>query len=265
MSTASEKIFASVVDEYVPDGMRMFIFELRVLGFWPTPTDSRLYTWTTMALFVLFGFLFPLTMVVNVFFVNSVTEVMDHMFYSVSLYSSTYKLSVTYSNRENIRELFRTHAALSYGVGYNDVHDKRTARMNIIIHTVFMCLYIACCIGFLLQTAFSPPEESVFASTLLYPSDFMHRRAMYLSLLLFQCTGNVISTVWAALNDSFYIALMNMACSHVTDLKYRLNILGARYAANVDRNAIYYKDLMDCCKRYEECSRFGIRDGAVSG
>lgn len=243
-------IYDAQVKEDVPAGLRSHVFVFRVMCFWPMAEDPRWYKWLTTSLYLSIGVLFPLSLCVNIFFVTSVQEAMDHIFLSVAFSTTGFKMGIIYWQLDNIRELFRIHAELLRGAWRNAVNHSRTARLNLRIHMLFTLMYGSTAVGFLLQVAFSRPEDSVYTSTLLYPFDFMHSRAIYSTVLVYQCVGNMCSGIWAALTFTFLSALMNIACGHLADLKDRLRNLGT-----AKDTSMFYKDLIDCCKCYGMCLR----------
>lgn len=63
---------------------------------------------------------------------------------------------------------------------------------------------------------------------------------------------HTVYTITVATQDSLFVAMVNIVCGHVRQLKVRLRHLGE----DDGDNSKFYKDLMDCCKRYEECLRW---------
>lgn len=246
------KIYAAQVKEDIPPGLQSHVFEMRISGFWPTVDDSRYYKWLTIGMFLFVGVIFPLSLFVNMFFVASVLEAINHFFLSMTHSSTIFKMCIIYWQRERIRELFRINVGLSHGAEYTN----QIARTNVRLHTLFTLLYGGSCCGLITQSILSRRGEGVLPSTSLYPFDFVQRREIYSIFLVYQCFSNTCCALLATTPEGFYVGLMNQACGHLIDLKNRLKNLGTQINGhNADRDAVFYRDAIDCCKRYEHCLR----------
>lgn len=245
-------VYASQVKEDVPRGYQSHVFVMRVTGVWPTTEDSRWYRWLTIALFMFCGFLFPLSLSVNILFSNSMDEAMEHLFLSLTIWAATFKTVVIYWYRDDIRKLFRIHEALLSGCGRNAIENNRIAWMNTFAHAFFTLMYMMGWTAFVTMSI-TKPEDAIYQSTSRLPYDFARNRAVYLTVLLFQALSNTVVVLWGSMGDSFYIALMNSNCGHVTELKKRLKCLGTELTSEQDGDRVFYKGLVECCKRYEDC------------
>lgn len=67
----------------------------------------------------------------------------------------------------------------------------------------------------------------------------------------------IFSVLETGMQDSLYVGLMYTGCGHLDELKRRLANLGTtQFDDGENRDFRFYKDLMDCCRRYENCLRF---------
>lgn len=248
-----DRIYTSQVKESVPPGWKSYIFMFRVTGIWHTTDDSCCYKLLTIALVVLIGIPLPLSQSVNVFFEKSIPEAMSHLLVSLSNWGTTFKAVTLYWHRDSTRDIFRIHTRLSYGAGCTAEHRDRLARINFLIHAILTTLYYAVYIGFMAQIILAKPEDRIYASTLHFPYEFCQRHSVYLTVLVLQVTSNSIGVITVATEDTFYVALMNTANDHLVQLKGRLQGLGSSGG-----NREFYRDWIECCKRYEDCWRCDI-------
>lgn len=244
------RIYASQVKEEIPYGFQSHVLVMRMTGVWPTATDPSWYKWLTAVYFVMVGISLPLLVFSNIFVASTIEEAMDHIFTSLSFWMVAFKSGFIYGHRNSIREMFRTHARLLTGAE----HHVDVARSNIRMHVYFYSLYLLSWCSVLLQALFSTPEERFWRSTANWPYAFARNRIVYITVLVYQATCNMGLIIWASMEDSFYIALINTVCSHVTLLKKRLRALDTKDGVAV-RDARFYAELIECCARYEQCLR----------
>lgn len=255
ISRSYDKIYASQVKEYIPRGFRSHVFVMRVTGIWPTADDSAWYKRLTIAFFSFSGILFPLSMFINVVWAKSIQEAMDRLFFSLTLSTVTFKSAVIYWRNENIREIFRIHASL---LPKNAQSNKQIVRVNFTVHLVFTAMYFLTWCAFALQSIFTQDENTILPSTSHWPFEFAQRRWVFWTVLVYQLVGCFTNGVCdAPMHDAFYLALLNAICGHVAELKERLRALGSEFVDGEDRDGRFYKDLVNCCKRYEAILRLG--------
>lgn len=250
------RIYATQVKDIVPPGLRSHVFLMRVTGVWPTAIDSPSYKWQTVAFFFFIGVAFPCSQFANIFFTTTIEEAMDFSFTSLSVWTSAFKTAVIYWRRDNIRELFGIHGQLSYGSGRIADTNRRVARLNTLVHVILTLFYLLVVGAAVAQTIFSRPEDAIIPSTSRLPYHFAARRDVYWSVLMAQviCASGVI--IWTAIDDSFFIALINIALGHLGELKMRFEGLGSDIGQGErNRDARFDGDLVECCRRYENCLR----------
>lgn len=250
-----DKIYMPDVEEYVPSGLRSHVFMMRVTGIWPVATvNSSAYKWLTIVIFTVIGTIMPLSMFINVLFAHSMQEAMDYTF-ALTGWATTVKAGVLYWHGDSIRHIFRIHAKLLRG-GQHNANNERIANLNLNTHLSFSVLYFCCLSGLATQTFISLPEHGIFPSTAHFSEDIAKYRMLYWLVLMYQILSGLIIINWTATQDTFYIALINIICGHVADLKQRLVDLGKADASRKDLP--FYEDIVECCKRYENCLRFDL-------
>lgn len=242
-----DRLYAVQIKEFVPRGFRSHVFGLRVTGLWPTiDDDSRRYTCFTAASYLLVGIIVPLMVSANIITADSIEGAMDHLFLSLTYHTSAVKAAIIYWHRDSIRDYFRMYANLLRGVDC-----ATTERMNIRIHVWLTAVYILAWTAIAIQTVFTAPEEAIWRSTVHWPYEFARSRWLYLTVLVYQALSIFVNIFWVGVEDALYVALINAACSHVTELKERLRRLGTQ-----QNDLLFYKDLIKCCERYEKCLRY---------
>lgn len=245
-----DKIYAAQVKEDVPLGFRSQVFVMRVTGIWPTTNDSPWYKWLTIGFFFIVGFLAPLTLFVNVFYSNNIQEAIEHSFVALNFWATAIKAGVSLWRRNNLRHIFRIQANLMNASGSNVQRNDQVARMNYLVHIGFTVLYCSTMSGAVIQATLSKPEDAIFPSTAPLPYGFARRRSVYLAVLVYQILGGYGIIIWAGIKDSLFFAFINTVCGHVAQLKERLQSLGTD-----GDDMTFYRDLVECCKCYEDCIR----------
>lgn len=248
---------AALAEENIPRSFRSHMFVMRSTGIWSMPNDPLWYDLLTIVLFFFIGFLYPLSEFINIFFVDTVEKAMDHSFLSLTCWSTAFKAGVFYWRRDSIRELYRIHAEFLRTANHHSAPDinSRIVRVNIRVHRNISTLYVLGWCGFVAQTMLSPPGDGMLSSTGRMPFDFTQRRSVYWTVMIYQMVSNLCLSVWAANEDAFSIALMNTLYGHMAQLKDRLQHLDREYSpdVNADRDFWFYKSLIECCQRYEDC------------
>lgn len=244
-------LYAAVhVEKDIPHDYKSHVFVLRVSGVWPMAEDSCCFKCLTIVFLILVAVIFPLSLPMNILLVDFKIQIaMQYSFAALSALAATIKIAVIYWRRNDIRAFFRAHTTMSRD-GNTAAHNH-VVRMNIQIHALFTCLYILWDIFAQINSWMAPPEDKTISSTMNLPYDFAQSYTIYVIVLVFQIVSSVLMCVLVALADAIFIAKMNTVCGHLMQLKERLRNLGDNYADD-DR---FYRDLIDCCQRYEDCLR----------
>lgn len=251
-----DRIYAAVVEENIPRDFQSHVLALRMMGSWPTlDNNSPWYKWLTVTYYSVFGIFISLSQSMNVLYVNSIEEIMHHSFAALSCWVTIFKVAVIYWRHDSIREYFRIHMNLLRDEQRNTAIDEEVIRINIRVHAFLQAIYNGWTIVAVCQSIFAQPADQILVSTMNMPYAFAQRPTVYWTGLMCQAVANMGITVWAAMADSLYIALINTVCGHMEQLKERLRKLGTEVGEGENRDARFYRELVDCCKCYEQCLR----------
>lgn len=247
------KMYAALVKEFVPRGFRSHIFLLRVLGLWPSADASRWYKYLTIAYFSFVGIVFPLSQLVNMFFVHTILQAMDSMFISFASWATTCKAAVIYWRRDHIRQLFCLNANIAHNG--NSGMAQRATHTNINVQIILAALYLVTWFFGVIQSVVVKRVNAMLPSTAHWPYDIVHEGNVYWPGLVLQSVTSGVFIVSVATMDAFYIASITMTCGHIAQLKERLRNLGTVDVRGDNSELRFYKDFIDCCHRYENCLR----------
>lgn len=256
---------ASFVEtEYIPPDLKPIILVSRISGMWPPMKKSCPYYLLTLIVFICIGIGCPFTQVMNVMFVDSVTDVMDQCLISITMIASTWKGVNLLMHHGKIREIFNLHREmLSYTNKKENGRFQLLVMNNVRLFYFFVGMYMCGWTGVCCQTIFSTPEKRLWPSTFFMPFDFAKIPAVYLGVLFYQGLSEVLFCVWNAMQDTYPIIMVLMLCEHVDQLQQRVMSLGikkkkmqngreSRLVSEVE----YYEELKKCCVYYEKCTRF---------
>lgn len=208
--------------------------------------DSRWYKWLTFAVFIIVGLLFPLSLFVNIIFATTIEEAVEHTFLTLTGWTIAFKAGILYWRRNVLRDIFRIHTSLLRdtkpldGTNYFERFEKILASIH----------FMSWCVG-MIQVAFSRPEDATLPSTSQLPYEFAERHSVYLTVSVWQmlCASGLVA--WVTMEDTLSLALMNITCEHVAQLKRQLRQLGSQ-----GDDLLFYVNIKDCCMRYEDCLAF---------
>lgn len=248
------RLFVAVVKadkEDMPSDFESHVFVARVTGLWPTANDPQWYKWLTIAFFIFVGILLPIFLGVNLLLVTCTEDIIKYSFEVLFCVATTLKAGIIYYRRANIRDLFRTHATLTRATSINTRHIDRMSHLSTRVHVGLASLYVGSWCMALVQSLVVQPEDAQWQSTTHLPYEFAQRRTVYWMGFAYEILASLAIMIWSAMEDSFYVALINMNCGHVIELKKRLIQLGA-----VDNDDLmFHIKLVECCKQYEGCLR----------
>lgn len=249
-------IYAASVKEDIPKGLRSHVFAMRVTGIWSTPDDSPWYKCLTFTIFFSQLILSPVSMLIVVLYASSIQEAVNYSMLPVPCWSISIKSFILYWQRENVLEIFRVHERLLRRDSSNAIRHGQIAPIYFYIHVIFTSLFCMSWIAAVLQSYFSQPDEAFMPSTAPLPYAFTETRTVYLTVFTYQAMSLIFVVIWGAMEVTFHIALINMTCTHVSQLKLRLESLGTNFDnAVVDKDFEFYKELVECCKQYADCLR----------
>lgn len=213
------------------------------------PSMFRIYS---ISLFTIFMIIFPVSLAINVFYVDTVEAVIKHSFVTISVWMVSVKALVVILNRIRIKELMRLMNDINLGSKdseYNVMFRKTRDECQRLI-TAFLVTFMTTCTCLTIVTILAVPAERVWPSTILFPIESLHHPVIYNTVLIFQALSNgEIGIVLAAL-DSYGIALMHSLRSLLHILGIRLRQMGLR-TLSIDNE----RELIALCKEYEKLLR----------
>lgn len=246
-----DRAYDAIIREDIPHGLRSHVFMFRVLGIWRYENDSLTFKWLTSSAFILFGVVFPLSILANIIFVQSIEAIMEYSFMALNCAVIAFKGILIHCKSDQIREIFRTHNQLMRAA--NDRHEiyMKISRENSVIQVLLTSMFNFCWLLFLIENVIADDEERFWPSTLHWPFEFADKHVVYMCVLVFQGISDWYVVFLAGTEDSFLIALVNNLCGHVITLKEKLRSLGTHCESDVE----FYADLVRYSLFYEECFR----------
>lgn len=207
-------------------------FVLRLSGAWypenVKPVGKYLYfVWTIVNVFV-FGLLFSMIEILNVFFVASIDVIVVHLMISSTVFVAVFKAYFVLVNRERILKLFKLIRELDRTVGFDETQEtfKPIHKFSKLLFACFGCCYLSCLSVVWLHTIFSSPADRFYSSTYLYPYKFLHKPMVYQCLLIFQMLANGTSCFMDIGLDTYGIILVFILYGHFDVLAKKLSSLG---------------------------------------
>lgn len=244
------RVYAAHIKENIPHGFRLQVFVMRLTGLLPTTNDPPWYKWLTIVFFCSVGILLPWSQLVNIVFVQTIPAAMHHSFLPLNFWATAFKAAVIHYRRDDIRQLFRIHDGLWRATGCG-----RKIDVNIREQIATATLYLMTWLAVVVQSVLSESEDAMLPSTAHWPYDFAQAQAVYWIVLTLQIAISVGYIIWAAVGDLFYIGTINTACGHITQLNEQLKCVGTEIVTGEDLDLRFYKDLVECCRQYEDCLR----------
>lgn len=253
-----------VEPEYVPHDLVPSIFVSRVSGMWPPIEKSYLYYLFALIVLCGIGIGCPLTQVMNVLFVDSITDVMDQCLISITMIASTWKGINLFVQCGRIREIFQLHREMLQQANKQEKEKMLVvAKYNVRIFYFFVAMYMCGWTGVCMQTIFSNPEKRLWPSTYFLPFEFAKNGSVYIGVLLYQGISEVLFCLWNAMQDTYPIILILMLWEHVEQLQQRVLMLGSEETKVQNGNKTrplshseHYRQLKECCIYYEKCLRY---------
>lgn len=217
--------------------------------------NSHLYHFWTALVFFVFGIFFPLSQIVNVFFVNSVTEMVDRSVITSSVVVVVIKALNLYANRKKLTELLNQLKDLDGEI--NELshiqHLNSAIKIGHRIYFTFFYPYILTCVLLVFQTFHSRPEIRLWSSTFAYPFEWAHQTNVYISGLFIQGIANTCVVIFAVAADTYGVVLIQLLSMHIVILHERLECLGQNVNQSTNE---HFSELIFCCSVYERILRY---------
>lgn len=251
-----------VEPEYIPPDLKPIVDFSRVSGMWPPIKRPNYYYLLSLIVFIGIGIGCPLTQVLNMLFVDSITDVMDQCLISITMFASAWKGVNLFIQHRKIREIFELHRdMLRHTSKAENDRFSALAATNVRLYYFFIAIYMCGWTGVCCQTIFSSPEKRLWPSTYFLPLDVAKLPSVYLGVLFYQGLSEVLFCIWNALQDTYPIIMILMLCEHIDQLQERLKLLGIEQKKVQGKKSVlitdaeHYGQLKDCCIYYESCLR----------
>lgn len=207
-------------------------------------------------MFFILGILFPISLILNFFFVDSIIEMVDRSVITSSVIVVVLKALNLYATRSGFDEFLKIIKILD-----GEIHEEsHIFQMNATIklsHQLYFCYlfpYVSTCGLLAFQTLFSAPANRLWQSTYSYPFKWAQNNQIYTSGLFIQGFANTCIVFFAVAADTYGVILIHILSTHINILQERLKILGKPKHFTAEDN---FNQLIYCCKIYENILRYG--------
>lgn len=229
--------------------LRTFTF----VGLWPLKSLRYpfLYNFWAVIVWLILGILYPCTLILSLFFADSIYEMAEHLVLTSSVVVLVIKAINLLLNRKELRQLFGQLEELDGDIR-EEPHVAQMQALILMSHRLyfsFLCPYIFTCVLLVFQAIFSSPETRMWSSTYSYPFDWAHFTYIYVSGIFFQGICNFFIVFFAVAADTYGVILIYILVAHIDILHRRLERLGKCYHK---AGSEPYGDLIYCCKAYEK-------------
>lgn len=239
--------------------LKYHIKTFRLAGVWPVKSERYplLYHIWTIIVFVLLGILFPFSQVLNIFFADSIMEMVDRSVITSSVVVVVIKAVNLYHKRNGLTDLFNELKKLDDDIKETShiIQMNSTIKIGCQLYFTFLFPYISTCIVLVFQTIFSKPESRLWSSTYAYPFDWTHETHIYISGLFIQGIANSCIVIFAVAADTYGVILIHIISTHIGILQERLERLGKTEHTSAQER---FDELIYCCKSYDSILRWSI-------
>lgn len=229
----------------------------KLAGLWPTIESNvhHLYHLWTVLIFLVLGILFPLSQMLNIYFADTITEMVDRSIITSSVVVVVIKALNLYTNRNKLMEFFVNLKELDDEIT-ETIHLQRlnsTVKLGQRLYFLFLYPYILTCILLVFQTIYSSPAIRLWMSTYAYPYEWAHQTPIYMSGLIGQAIANTCIVIFAVAVYTYGVVLIHLLSTHIGILHNRLERIGNYTQQTLDDN---YNDVILCCNIYERILRY---------
>lgn len=199
--------------------MRVF----KLTGLSPT-NSSILYTiWTHFCILTIFTG-YPLSQLIAVFYVDSVSAAVDHLVMTSTVVMAAIKGLNVLVKRKTLIELFNLMADLDVTVT-TEQHETVFKHKFIESDRLFLlfCVnYVGSwiCVGF--QTLLSEPEHRLYSSTYYFSNEFLNQRNIYVGVMIYQAIANFVMVFVDIAVDTYGASLLHVVGGHIDVLNQQL-------------------------------------------
>lgn len=237
--------------------LKYHIKTFQVAGVWPTSLASPyslLYQVWAVLIFLALGILFPLSQILNIFFAQSVAEMVDRSVITSSVVIVVVKGAVLHTTQKGLNQYFKLIKRLDSEVqDEKDIEQmNKTITIGHQLYFSYLYPYISTCVLLVFQTVYSKPENRMWYSTYAYPFDWAKRSNVYVCGLFLQGFANTCIVLFAVAVDTYGVVMLQILSTHIGILQERLKSLGN---AKEQSTGEHWNELISGCKSYENILR----------
>lgn len=230
-------------------------------GLWPPEGGSSLYRIWTFTFFAAVHIGFPISALVCVFFVDSVDAIVDILVLTSTIVVTTVKSFVILLKQKECAQSLKIMREIDKKASGSTCENemKKVVRQCLIMTRAFLSFCLSCWVLLALQITFSSPETRQWSSTYHYPSEFMHKRSVYVAGLYFQVISNLCSCATDAALDMYLASLLHLLGGQIEVFGLRLQQLGQDRSTR-QGSVESMRQLIGICKDYVNLLRYQIEE-----
>lgn len=236
------------------ESLKWHILFFKICGVWHPEHGSILYTlWSLFFSFIVY-IAFSISLLVCVFFVDSVNKIVDHMIITSSVIMVAVKAYNVLVMRKQFDELLILMQELDDSTTIEEHRNifQPIFKESDFLFKFFCFSYLSTWSAIALQVIVSPPDERTWPSTYLYPIKYLHHPFIYVGGLFCQGISNFFVCSMDVAEDTYGASLLHILGGHIMALGQRLSDLGNtnKIRQNTVDSYQHKFQLIECCKRY---------------
>lgn len=220
---------------------QVMIRPFELFGIWPKRPSHPLYHIWTLIIFLIVGIAFPLSQLINCFFVDSIEAFVGILLVTSTVTVVVIKSVIIYKKRTKLMKILKILKNLDA-----DVHETDHIEIvNLVlrqckkIYFLFLFIYVFACVILTFQVCLVPPEYRMWPSTILYPYKWAKIHTIYIGGIVFQGIANTLICIFSGSGDTYGIILSNILVAHIQIFCKKLEKLEE-------------EQIVKCCKIYED-------------
>lgn len=230
----------------------------KACALWPPEGGSTLYSIWMVFFILTVCIIFPISQIVCVFWVDSVNAAVQNLLISSTITMVVIKGMNVLANQKTFLEFFHVLSELDSTVTPDEYEKifKKIFFVSDSLLNLFCFNYNVSYVFLAIQVIVSDPADKLWASTYLYPIDFLHQRTIYLGGIIYQAVSNLAIIYISMCVDTYPASLLHILGGHVEVLGLRMQALG-KNSDDIQDIQHGEKDLIKLCKEYLLIIRFG--------
>lgn len=236
----------------VRENLKYNILIFQICGLWKVQNHQNYYRIYSVIFFGTVLFLFPLSLAINLFYVDLIEDFISHSFTTLNLFGLSIKATVVIFKQNQIDLLMCSLSNVKFRseIPRQDLLFRKTRDDCQNLVRLIATLFVSTVVCIAIVSIFLAPEERIWSSTRLIPIESLHHPAIYNGGLILQVLSNIMACIAVANTDTYGVALMIILRSlfHVTGKQLRRV---GRHASHTENE----RDLIDICVQYEKLLR----------